>query len=134
MANKLLTLNLRKYLVTQPRTKRNTRAVRYIRNRIAHYTKVKTDDVVISQELNSLIFKHYARRMTPLKMNIGIENGRATATPFATQKKPEPVVAPAKKGVVKKEEKPATEAKKTAAKAEKPKAAPAQPDAKQAKK
>ncbi|MDE1869273.1 MAG: hypothetical protein KGH60_04915 [Candidatus Micrarchaeota archaeon] len=124
MANKLLTINLRKYLSQQPRTKRNSRAIRYVRDRVAHYTKVKTDDVVISAELNSVIFKHYAKSMVPLKMNVSIENGRATATPFVVQKKQEAPKAQEKKAEAKKEERPAADAKK-AAKAEKPKAAPA---------
>lgn len=110
MANKLLTINLRKYLIQQPRTKRAARGMRYVRERIAHYTKVSPENVRISAELNSMIFKHYSKRMVPLKMNVNVESGKATATPFAVQNRQE-----AQK----------TSSKKTEAKVEKPKAAPA---------
>ncbi|MEM0149803.1 MAG: hypothetical protein QXW10_02830 [Candidatus Micrarchaeaceae archaeon] len=82
MANKLLTINLRKYLVNQPRTKRIRKAVRYIREQVARHSKTNIENVRLSTELNALIFKSAAKRMTPLKLNISIENNIAKASPF----------------------------------------------------
>lgn len=84
MANRLLTINIRKYLATQPRTKRLNKAVRYIRDRVSHYTKVKPEDVKLSSELNSLIFKRYAKSMERVKLNVNIENDKALVTPFSS--------------------------------------------------
>ena len=104
MANRLLTINIRKYLATQPRTRRRNKAVKYIRDRIGHYTKTRVENVKMSQELNEMIFKHYSRKMVPVKVNVSIENGIAKATPFQTMKKEAPKAeakaaapAPAKK-------------------------------------
>jgi ribosomal protein L31E len=38
MASRIITINMRKYLSTQPRTRRIKRSMRYLRERIAHYT------------------------------------------------------------------------------------------------
>ena len=65
MVDRLLTINIRKYLSTQPRTKRARKAARYIRERVSHYTKIKEENIRLSQELNALIFKVYWKHMTP---------------------------------------------------------------------
>lgn len=91
MPNRILTINIRNYLVTQPRNKRTKKAVRYLRDRVAHYTKTQIDNVKISKELNEKIFKYYSKNMRPVKMTISIDAGKATATPFSEQKAaPEP--------------------------------------------
>ncbi|MGC8669869.1 MAG: hypothetical protein ACP5TL_01815 [Candidatus Micrarchaeia archaeon] len=82
MANKLITINIRKYLINQPRTKRIRKAVKYVEAQVARHAKVSIENVRISRDLNELIFKYGARRMTPLKLNIALENGIATASPF----------------------------------------------------
>ncbi len=143
MAERLLTIGIRKYLVKQPRTKRTKKAIKYIRERVAHYTKTKVENVKLSQELNQLIHKRYARRMTPVKLNVKIENNIANVTHFSEKAKP-PQAAPEKKGILskivtkeavqppptpekneKKSEKPGEKDKKPAVKA-KEKQAPAQ--------
>ncbi|MGC8652014.1 MAG: hypothetical protein ACP5UH_02065 [Candidatus Micrarchaeia archaeon] len=82
MANKLVTINLRKYLVNQPRTKRIRKAISYVRAQVARHAKVDEADVKLSKELNEHIFKYAARRMTPLKLSISIDNNIATASTF----------------------------------------------------
>jgi ribosomal protein L31E len=119
MANRLLTINIRKYLVTQPVSRRRNKAVRYIRDRIGHYTKTSVDNVKMSQELNQMIFKHYWRKMTPVKVNVSIENGIANASPFQAAKKEEPKAVPQKAAAA-----PAPAAKKVEKKAAAPKAEP----------
>jgi ribosomal protein L31E len=91
----LLTINLRRYLVGQPRNKRKYKAIRYIRERISHYTKTDIDNVLLSQELNSLVLRRLAKSMAPVKLTVKIDNGKATAEPFAPEKER---VAPAEKG------------------------------------
>lgn len=91
----LLTINLRRYLVGQPRNKRKYKAIRYIRERISHYTKTDIDNVLLSQELNSLVLRRLAKSMAPVKLTVKIDNGKATAEPFAPEKEK---VAPAEKG------------------------------------
>ncbi len=86
MANRILTINLRRYLVTQPRNKRQKKATRYVRERIAHYTKVPEENVRLDMSLNSLIVKKHAKSMMPLKLDISIDGGKATAMPFAEKK------------------------------------------------
>jgi ribosomal protein L31E len=103
MANKLLTIGIRRYLVTQPRTKRTRKAAVYIRERISHYMKIDIDKVRFSRELSDAITMR-AKRMLPVKLSIEIEKGIATATPF---KEREPQQTP-----------PKTAEKKQAAKAE----------------
>ena len=86
MANRILTINLRRYLVTQPRNKRQKKATRYVRERIAHYTKVPEENVKLDMSLNSLIVKKHAKNMMLLKLDISIDGGKATAMPFAEKK------------------------------------------------
>ncbi len=85
MQSRVITINIRKYLVRQPRTKRARKASRYFRERIAHYTKTDPDNVKIDKELNSLIIKHYSRRMVPIKASVSIENGIARVSGYPTQ-------------------------------------------------
>ena len=82
----LLTINLRRYLVTQPRNKRKYKAIRYLRERISHYTKTDIENVLLSMELNSLVLKSAAKSMAPVKLTVKIDNGKATAEPFAAEK------------------------------------------------
>lgn len=82
MPNRLLTINLRNYLVNQPRRKREMKISSYVRGRIAHYTKTKVENVSISRELSSIMHKRYLYSMKPLKLNISIEKDKATATYF----------------------------------------------------
>lgn len=84
MANKLITISIRKYLVTQPRNKRMRKAARFIRERIAHYMKVDIDNVKFGRDLNNEITAH-SQRMKPVKLNIDIDKGIATATLFKEQ-------------------------------------------------
>ena len=82
MPSRLLTINLRKYLVGQPRRKRPMRVSSYVKYRIAKSINIKTDNIRISKELNSVILKKYVGSMKPLKVNINIEKEIATVTPF----------------------------------------------------
>lgn len=88
MAGRLLTIRVRSYLATQPRAKRMRKAARYIRERVAHYTKA--DDVKFSKALSETI-SSVAKYLTPLKLNVEIDNGVATAKLFGEheEKKPE---------------------------------------------
>ncbi len=92
MAHKVFILNIRKYLVTQPRTKRRNKAVRFVRERIAHYTKMPLEAVKIDQTLNSMITKFSARTMNKLKLDVNVENGKALLTPFIEKRKLKPSV------------------------------------------
>ncbi len=87
MADRLITIGIRKYLVKQPRTKRFKKAAGYIRNRVAHYTKLKEEDVKISRELNSRIMKHYSKSMVPVKLNVKIDGGKALVSEFGVAAK-----------------------------------------------
>ncbi len=100
----LLTINMRRYLVTQPRTKRKYKAIRYIRERVSHFTKTDIDNVLLSQDLNVMILKSYASRMAPIRLTVKIDGGKATAEPF-------------KEEVVKEEKKEEKKGKKEAPKA-----------------
>ena len=82
MAEKVLTISIRRYLSAQPVTKRSRKAVKYIRERIAHYTKTALENVKISMDLNSKIVKHYSKRMVPIKMSVDVEKGVAHAKLF----------------------------------------------------
>lgn len=86
MVDKLLTINLRNFLVKQPRRKRHMRISRYVRDRVSHYMKVDEEKVKLSGDLNVLMIKRHARSMLPLKVNVKIENGMATVSPFALPK------------------------------------------------
>ncbi len=98
----LLTINLRKYLVTQPRNKRAYKATRYVRDRVSHFTKTDIDNVKISMELNSLIVKQFSKKMSPVKMTVKMENGKAFAEPFMPERAAAQE-APKAAGAVKKE-------------------------------
>lgn len=87
MANKLLTINIRKYLATQPRRKRPKRLSRYVRYKIAQSTNVKSSNVKITKELNSIIMKKTLHSMTPLKISVNVEKEGATAMPFESKPK-----------------------------------------------
>ena len=103
----LLTLNLRKYLSTQPRNKRARKAVDYVRDRVAHYTKTDLENVRLSQDLNSLIVRKFSRKMVPIKLNVKMDGGKAVAEPFAQERE-----KPQVQGAAKKEEKKAQPAAK----------------------
>lgn len=91
MAEILLTINMRKYLIRQGRNKRLRRAAGYVRERIAHYTKTQPENVVITQELNNAIVKRYSKSMLPLKLSIKLDGGKATASQFKEAKETKPV-------------------------------------------
>lgn len=101
MANRLITINLRKYLAKQPRVKRNNKAIALIRSQVARFAKVSPENVKLGQELNALVFKRYSRRPTPVKLNVAVDNGRATVTPFPekAEKAPAPATAVERKKV-----------------------------------
>jgi ribosomal protein L31E len=86
MVDKLLTINLRNFLVKQPRRRRHMRISRYVRDRVSHYMKVDEEKVKLSGDLNILMIKRHARSMLPLKVNVKIENGMAMVSPFAQPK------------------------------------------------
>lgn len=94
MVHKLFTLNIRKYLVTQPRTRRRNKAIKFIRQRIAHYTKITIDNVKIDQDLNSSIIKYYAKKMSKIKLDANIEDNKVLLTHVKDSKK---LVKPDKK-------------------------------------
>jgi ribosomal protein L31E len=98
MANKLLTISVRSYLVRQPRTKRMRKIAYYLRDRIAHYTKTDIDKVKFGRDLSNALTAH-AKRMTPLKLSIDVDKGITTATLFkeAQQVKAAPKQAEQKK-------------------------------------
>jgi ribosomal protein L31E len=82
MQNRLITINIRKYLSTQPRTKRANKAVKLLRSQVSRLARVKPENIRFSQAFNSLVFKRYSRVLTPIKLNVSIDNERATVTPF----------------------------------------------------
>ncbi len=86
MAERLITISIRRYLAMQPRTKRVKRAARYIRERAAHYMKMDEGDVAISTELNNRIVKYYSRKMVPIKLSAKIDNGKAVLNEFSAAK------------------------------------------------
>ncbi len=82
MANRILTINIRRYLVSHPRRNRHRKTFGYLRERISYYTKVPEENVLISQELNELVTKHNVKHMSPVTVSIAIENGKASVVPF----------------------------------------------------
>lgn len=88
MAIRLLTINIRKYLVKQPRRKRPARISRYIRYKIAHSANIKADSIKITKELNSIVLKKYLHSMKPLKVSISTDKGISTVTYFDKAAKP----------------------------------------------
>lgn len=99
MANRLITINIRRYLARQPRVKRSKKAIALIRGQVARFAKVAPENVKLSQELNALVFKKYSKRMIPVKLNVAIENGRATVTPFSEKGAAEKVATSAEKKI-----------------------------------
>ena len=98
MAERLITINIRRYLAMQPRTKRVKRAARYIRERAAHYMKMDEGDVSISTELNNRIVKYYSKKMVPIKLSAKVDNGKAVLNEFsAAEQKPAEKAAAGKK-------------------------------------
>ena len=83
----MITIGIRKYLVKQPRTKRFKKAAGYIRNRVAHYTKLDEENVKISKELNNRIMKHYSKKMVPVKLSVKLDGGKAMVSEFVEQPK-----------------------------------------------
>lgn len=88
MASRIITINMRKYLSTQPRTRRIKRSMRYLRERIAHYTKTDEANVRISDELNKMMFKHYIKSMKPVKVSVEISEGITKVGLFKDATKP----------------------------------------------
>ncbi len=86
MAERLITISIRRYLAMQPRTKRVKRAARYVRERAAHYMKMDEGDVSISTELNNRIVKYYSRKMVPIKLSAKVDNGKAVLNEFSAAK------------------------------------------------
>ncbi|MFI5412508.1 MAG: hypothetical protein ACHQX1_01305 [Candidatus Micrarchaeales archaeon] len=82
MVDRLMTINIRKYLVTQPRTKRARKAAKYIKERVAHYTKMDIENVKMSTDLNALIFKYYSRHLVPVKVRVKMGTDTADILPF----------------------------------------------------
>lgn len=97
MVDKLLTINLRNFLVKQSRRRRHMKISKYVRNRVSHYMKVDEENVKLSGNLNILMIKNHSKSMLPLKVNVKIENGIATVSPFGEAKAAAPA-AQAKKG------------------------------------
>lgn len=93
MSDRLITISIRKYLVKQPRTKRHMKAAAYIRGRIAHYTKLREEDVKLSQELNELIIKQYSRTMLPVKCTVKMGADTAEVMPFGVERRIPTVVS-----------------------------------------
>ncbi len=122
MAERLLTINMRRYLVVQHRSKRIKKAAGYVRDRVAHYTKTDIENVRLSRELNNSIVKHYAKSMEPLKLKIMMDKGTASVDLFKVEQ-PKPAkaatTAPQEAKGNTKKEKPKAEAKAPAAKQQK---------------
>ncbi len=92
-----MTINIRKFLVDRPRRKRQMRLAGYVRNRIAHYTKVDEANVRIDRGLNEAIVKRYVKSMLPLRVRVSIAEGKATASCFVEDGKRPAEAAPAAK-------------------------------------
>lgn len=103
VANRLLTINIRNYLVGQPRRKRPMRISRYIKERISQQTNIGMENIRISNELNSIILKQHLHSMKKLKVNINVEKEKATVTPFSEKPRPQ-TAAEARKAGAKTEE------------------------------
>jgi len=93
MADRLLTINLRNYLVDRPVRRRHMKISKYVRERVAHYTKMEEENVKLTGDLNILMIKKHAKSMLPLKLNVKIENGIATVSPFAQPVAKKPATA-----------------------------------------
>lgn len=95
MATRLITINLRRYLVRQPRNKRMYKAARYVRERVAHYTKTPEENVKMDQALSAIIAKKYSRSLKLLKLSVDIKDNIARVTAYSEKAD---VKAPAEKG------------------------------------
>ncbi len=82
MAETLITINMRRFLLNQARNKRFVRAAGYVRESVAKRMRLSPGNVRLSMELNNMIMKHYSKSMRKLKLSISLENGIATAKPF----------------------------------------------------
>jgi ribosomal protein L31E len=82
MAEVLLTINMRKFLLKQKKSMRSRRAAGYVRDRVAHYLKLAPENVRLSGELNNMIIKYYSKSMHKLKLSVNVDKGIATAKPF----------------------------------------------------
>lgn len=124
MADKLLTISIRNFLVRQPVRRRHMKISKYVRERVSHYIKVDQENVKISRELNNLMIQKHAKSMLPLKLTIKIDKGIATISPFAIKAASAPVATATKTKDVKAQvvQTAAKQEKKDAAK---PAAAPA---------
>ncbi len=83
MAERMITISMRKYLMRLHRTKRAKKAAGYIRDRVAHYMKLNAENVKISNALNDGLMKGNAKRMKPLKLLVQINGTNATVMPFS---------------------------------------------------
>ena len=93
MADRLLTINLRNFLVKQSVRRRHMKISKYVRNRVSHYMKVDEENVKLSGDLNILMIKKHSKSMLPLKVNVKIDNGIATVSPFAMPEAAAPAAA-----------------------------------------
>jgi len=82
MPTRLLTINIRDYLVNQPRRKRPARMMRYVKYKIAQQTNLREENIKISQDLNSSMIKNNLRNMHKLKVSIEIDKDKATVKQF----------------------------------------------------
>ncbi|MGC8622930.1 MAG: hypothetical protein ACP5UC_03135 [Candidatus Micrarchaeia archaeon] len=82
MAETLITVNMRNFLLKQARNKRFVRAAGYVREKVAKHMKLSPENVKLSIELNNMIMKHYSKSMKKLKLSVSLDNGVATAKPF----------------------------------------------------
>ena len=85
MPAKLLTINIRNYLVKSPRSMRQRRLSHYVRDRVAHYMKLKLENVKIDSELNKALVRQYSKSMLPLKTNVNIDNGIAKVSLYSNK-------------------------------------------------
>lgn len=83
MVDKLITISIRNYLVERPVRRRPMKIAKYVRERVSHYMKIDQENVKLTGDLNILMIKKHAKSMLPLKLNVKIENGIATVSPFA---------------------------------------------------
>lgn len=96
MVERLLTVNMRRYLVRQHRSKRVRKAAGYVRDRVAHYTKTDIGSVTLSRELNNSIVKRYAKSMEPIRVKVSLDKGTAKADLFRESAPQQPKPAEAK--------------------------------------
>ncbi len=95
MASRLLTINLRNYLVGVPRRKRVMKISSYIKNRISKSTNVRVDNIRINMALNSVIMKKHLNSMKPLKVSITMDKEIANVTAFDDKPAPKATAATA---------------------------------------